>query len=115
MNLFTNRSRQTPEYMASLPPPEAWYDKLVRSRNMVITGPSRFKDRYVNSVIIGFGSTFLAVFLGTPTAYAFSRFRVPLQDDLLFFILSTRMRSSSLPCGRRSRPTQRRTGHGDIT
>ena len=53
VNLFTNRSRQTPEYMASLPPPEAWYDKLVRSRNMVITGPSRFKGRYINSVIIG--------------------------------------------------------------
>jgi multiple sugar transport system permease protein len=28
--------------------------------------------------------------LGTLTAYAFSRFRVPLADDLLFFILSTR-------------------------
>ena len=91
VNLFATRSRQTPEYMASLPPPEVWYDKLVRSRNMVITGPPRFKGRYVNSVIIGFGSTFLAVFLGTLTAYAFSRFRVPLQDDLLFFILSTRM------------------------
>ena len=91
VNLFATRSRQTPEYMASLPPPEVWYDKLVRSRNMVITGPSRFAGRYVNSVIIGFGSTFLAVFLGTLTAYAFSRFRVPLQDDLLFFILSTRM------------------------
>ena len=29
--------------------------------------------------------------LGTLAAYAFSRFRVPLKDDLLFFILSTRM------------------------
>ena len=91
VNLFTSRSRQPPEYTASLPPPETWYDRLVRSRNMIITGPSRFADRYVNSVIIGFSSTFLAVFLGTLTAYAFSRFRVPLQDDLLFFILSTRM------------------------
>jgi len=91
VNLFTNRSRQTPEYMASLPPPESWYDELVRSRNMVITGPSRFYDRFKNSVIIGFGSTFLAVFLGTLAAYAFSRFKVPLKDDLLFFILSTRM------------------------
>ncbi len=91
VNLFTNRSRQTPEYMASLPPPETWYDELVRSRNMVITGPSRFAERYTNSLIIGFGSTFLAVFLGTLAAYAFSRFRVPLKDDLLFFILSTRM------------------------
>jgi len=91
VNLFTNRSRQTPDYMASLPPPESWYDELVRSRNMVITGPSRFAERYTNSLIIGFGSTFLAVFLGTLAAYGFSRFRVPLKDDLLFFILSTRM------------------------
>lgn len=91
VNLFTTRSRQTPEYMASLPEPETWYDELVRSRNMVITGPSRFMDRFMNSVIIGFGSTFLAVFLGTLAAYAFSRFKVPLKDDLLFFILSTRM------------------------
>jgi len=91
VNLFTNRSRQTPAYMQSLPPPETWYDKLVRSRNMVITGPSRFAERYTNSLIIGFGSTFLAVFLGTLAAYGFSRFRVPLKDDLLFFILSTRM------------------------
>ena len=91
VNVFTQRTRQTPEYMASLPPPESWYDRLVRSRNMVIAGPSRFAERYLNSVIIGFGSTFLAVFLGTLAAYGFSRFRVPLKDDLLFFILSTRM------------------------
>lgn len=91
VNLFTNRSRQTPEYMATLPPAEAWYDELVRKRNMVITGPSRFLGRLENSLIIGFGSTFLSVFLGTLAAYAFSRFRVPLKDDLMFFILSTRM------------------------
>ena len=58
---------------------------------MVIAGPSKFVPRFVNSLVIGFGSTFLAVFLGTLAAYAFSRFRVPLADDLLFFILSTRM------------------------
>jgi multiple sugar transport system permease protein len=77
--------------MASLPPAATWYEELVRSRNMVITGVSRFPARYMNSLIIGFGSTFLAVFLGTLAAYAFSRFRVPLKDDLMFFILSTRM------------------------
>ncbi|RMD65211.1 MAG: carbohydrate ABC transporter permease [Alphaproteobacteria bacterium] len=91
VNLFTTRSRQTPEYIESLGPPKTWYDALVRKRNMVITGPSRFADRYMNSVVIGFGSTFLAVALGTLAAYGFSRFRVPLKDDLLFFILSTRM------------------------
>ncbi len=91
VNLFTTRSRQTPEYIESLGPPQSWHDALVRERNMVITGPSRFIDRYQNSIVIGFGSTFLAVFLGTLAAYGFSRFKVPLKDDLMFFILSTRM------------------------
>jgi multiple sugar transport system permease protein len=91
VNLFTERSRQPPEFMAALPPPKTWYDRLIRSRNMVIVGPSKFIPRYVNSLIIGFGSTFLAVFLGTLAAYAFSRFKIPAADDLLFFILSTRM------------------------
>jgi len=91
VNLFTTRTRQTPEYIASLPKAQSWYEELVRSRNMVIAGPSKFGQRYLNSLIIGFGSTFLAVFLGVLAAYAFSRFRVPLRDDLLFFILSTRM------------------------
>jgi len=91
VNLFTTRSRQAPEYIATLPPATAWYDELARSRNMVIAGPSKYIPRYVNSLVIGFGSTFLAVLLGTIAAYGFSRFRVPLKDDLLFFILSTRM------------------------
>ncbi len=91
VNLFTTRSRQTPEFMASLPPAETWYDALVRKRNMVIAGPSNVVQRFTNSIIVAFGSTFLAVFLGTLAAYGFSRFKVPLKDDLLFFILSTRM------------------------
>lgn len=91
VNLFTSRTRQTPEYIESLGPPKTWYQELVRNRNMVIAGPSRFVGRYWNSIVIGFGSTFLAVFLGTLAAYAFSRFRIPLRDDLMFFILSTRM------------------------
>jgi multiple sugar transport system permease protein len=91
VNLFTTRTRQTPEFIASLPPATTWYARLVRSRNMVIAGPSRYIERYVNSLVIGFGSTFLAVVLGTIAAYAFSRFKVPIKDDLLFFILSTRM------------------------
>jgi multiple sugar transport system permease protein len=90
-NLFTTRSRQTPDYIQSLGAPEGVCDEISRSRNMVIVGPSNYVPRFVNSLIIAFGSTFLAVFLGTLAAYGFSRFRVPLKDDLLFFILSTRM------------------------
>jgi multiple sugar transport system permease protein len=58
---------------------------------MVVAGPSNYVPRFINSLIIAFGSTVLAVALGTLSAYGFSRFRVPLKDDLLFFILSTRM------------------------
>ena len=91
VNLFTARTRITDEAMAALPEPTSWYDRIVRDQGMVIAGPSRYGERFLNSVIIGFGSTFLCMVLGTAAAYAFSRFRVPLKDDLLFFILSTRM------------------------
>jgi multiple sugar transport system permease protein len=90
-NLLTTRTRQTPEYIASLPEPTGTCDEVTRKRNMVIAGPSNFLPRFVNSLVIAFGSTFLAVFLGTLAAYGFSRFKIPLADDLLFFILSTRM------------------------
>ena len=91
VNLFTVRSRQSPEFLHNLPPPTTWWDRLVRSHDMVIAGPSKVVQRFGNSLVVGFGSTFLAVLLGTLAAYAFSRFRIPLADDLLFFILSTRM------------------------
>ena len=91
VNLFTTRSRQSAEYLAQLPPPETWWEEIVRQNDPVIAGPSPFFGRFLNSVIIGFGSTFIAIVLGTMAAYAFSRFKIPLADDLLFFILSTRM------------------------
>ena len=90
-NLFTTRTRQTDEYIQALGPPQGTCDEVTRQREMVIAGSSNYLPRFVNSLVIAFGSTFLAVFLGTLAAYAFSRFRIPLADDLLFFILSTRM------------------------
>lgn len=90
-NLFTTRTRQTEEYIAQLGPPQNLCDEVTRQREMVIAGPSNYAPRFINSIVIAFGSTILSVFLGTLAAYGFSRFRVPLKDDLLFFILSTRM------------------------
>jgi multiple sugar transport system permease protein len=52
---------------------------------------SAYPDRFLNSLIIAVTSTILAVGMGTLTAYGFSRFRVPGENDWLFFILSTRM------------------------
>ena len=90
-NLFTTRSRQTADYINALPPAVGVCDHIARSRNMVVAGPSNFVPRFVNSLIIAFSSTFLSVLLGVLAAYGFSRFKIPLADDLLFFILSTRM------------------------
>ena len=52
---------------------------------------SAYPSRFLNSLIIAVSSTFLAVAMGTLTAYGFSRFRMAGEPDLLFFILSTRM------------------------
>lgn len=52
---------------------------------------SAFRDRLINSIIITGASTALAVLIGTLTAYAVSRFTIPLENDFMFFVLSTRM------------------------
>ena len=64
-------------------------DRVELVDGRVLTGEYLGGDR--KTIRIAFGSTVLAVALGTLSAYGFSRFRVPLKDDLLFFILSTRM------------------------
>lgn len=68
-----------------------WVEQNALSRGLAIVGPSQFVGRLRNSLIIAGTSTILSVGLGLLAAYAFSRFPVPGKDDLLFFILSTRM------------------------
>ncbi|MEO0328554.1 MAG: carbohydrate ABC transporter permease [Pseudomonadota bacterium] len=91
VNLFTTQTRLSEAAKAEPRDDLPWYENLVRNKGNTIVGSSRYSERFFNSVIIGFGSTFFAIVLGTAAAYAFSRFKVPLKDDLLFFILSTRM------------------------
>lgn len=55
------------------------------------SNPIQYPLHLLNSIIIAGGSTLLAITLGTMTAYAVSRFRVPLKNDLMFYILSQRM------------------------
>jgi len=69
----------------------AWYEEVALLRGQAITGVSRFPDQLKNSLIIAGTSTILSVGLGVLSAYAFSRFDIPGKDDMLFFILSTRM------------------------
>jgi multiple sugar transport system permease protein len=67
------------------------FERIALQNGQVITGPSDFVMRLRNSLIIAGGSTIASVTLGLFAAYAFSRFEMPGKDDLLFFILSTRM------------------------
>ena len=64
MNLFTDRTRATADMLEEAGPPETWYDEIARERGTVISGPSRYGERFLNSVIIGFGSTALCMVLG---------------------------------------------------
>jgi multiple sugar transport system permease protein len=67
------------------------FERLALEAGMEITGPSSYVFRLRNSVIIAGISTVASVILGLFAAYAFSRFKVAGKNDLLFFILSTRM------------------------
>jgi multiple sugar transport system permease protein len=73
-----------------------WEQRIFDSGERVLkvgggTQLSAYPDRFMNSLIIAISSTFVAVAMGTITAYGFSRFKVTGEADLLFFILSTRM------------------------
>lgn len=67
------------------------FDRIAFNNGQQITGPSDYVFRLRNSIIIAGLSTIASVILGTFAAYAFSRFDVAGEGDLLFFILSTRM------------------------
>ncbi|MCP4622397.1 MAG: carbohydrate ABC transporter permease, partial [bacterium] len=69
----------------------SWADQFMCERGMKITGPSQYIFRLRNSLIIAGLSTIISIILGLFAAYAFSRFDIPGKNDLLFFILSTRM------------------------
>ncbi len=97
VKLFTRRvqlrEQPTPEAYEAAP----WWEKSIfdQGERVLRVGEnvqlSQYPNRFLNSLIIATVSTVLAVGMGTFTAYGFSRFRVPGEQDWLFFILSTRM------------------------
>jgi multiple sugar transport system permease protein len=92
--LFTDRSVMTPTNLAAAranPGNLNYWQKLALDVGQRINGPSDYVGRLENSLIIAGTSTVLSVILGLFAAYAFSRFKISGKDDLLFFILSTRM------------------------
>jgi multiple sugar transport system permease protein len=67
------------------------FERIALVSGMQVNGPSDYVFRLRNSLIIAGVSTILSVILALFAAYAFSRFEVKGKNDLLFFILSTRM------------------------
>ncbi len=67
------------------------FERAAFDTGQEITGPSPYVFRLRNSLIIAGLSTIISVVLGLFAAYGFSRFKVVGKNDLLFFILSTRM------------------------
>jgi len=67
------------------------FERVALESGQEITAPSDYVNRLKNSLIVAGVSTVTSVVLGLFAAYAFSRFNVGGKDDLLFFILSTRM------------------------
>jgi multiple sugar transport system permease protein len=93
VNLFTQRRQLTDEEAAEYRERTDlnFADQIVLVRQQRILGPSQFASQLLNSLIIAGTSTIISVVFAVLAAYAFSRFRIPGKDDLLFFILSQRM------------------------
>ena len=68
-----------------------WPEDLTFDNYLTILTDSSWYMGYVNSMIYVVMNMVISLAVALPAAYAFSRFKVPLKDDLLFFILSTRM------------------------
>jgi multiple sugar transport system permease protein len=97
VKLFTKRVQLSKPVDPSVYAASPWWERRVFDAGERVLrtndGPqlSAYPSRFLNSLIIAITSTFIAVAMGTLTAYGFSRFKLAAEPDLLFFILSTRM------------------------
>jgi multiple sugar transport system permease protein len=97
VKLFTKRVQLSKPVDPTVYAAAPWWERRVFDAGERVLrtadGPqlSAYPSRFLNSLIIAVTSTFIAVAMGTLTAYGFSRFKLAAEPDLLFFILSTRM------------------------
>src|SRR5476651_330903 len=98
IKLFTKRVQMIGKVSPEVYDKAPWWEKRIYDLGERIIKDSNgnselsaYPSRFLNSLIVAVSSTLLAVAMGTLTAYGFSRFRMPGEQDWLFFILSTRM------------------------
>lgn len=78
----------------AIPPQFIFTPTLQNFKDIFVTSTgtdTNFGFFFRMSITISLLSTFFSVFFGTLAAYSFSRFKIAGKDDLMFFILSTRM------------------------
>lgn len=75
--------------MFSLPP--KWLFKPIWDHYLSIFGNGDFIRNILNSLILATSSTLLVVLVGTPAAYSLARLRPKGKDDLMMFVLASRM------------------------
>jgi multiple sugar transport system permease protein len=72
-------------------PPDFFFAPIPDHYLAAFAPETRAVTDLVNSLIIAGASTALVILLGTPAAYALARLQVKRRDDILMFILASRM------------------------
>lgn len=78
------------ESIMNLPPEWLFFDVTFRHFTELFTEMG-FHQYLLNSFVVAAASVGVSVIVGVPAAYALSRMDVPADDDISFYILSTRM------------------------
>jgi multiple sugar transport system permease protein len=71
-------------------PPKIIFEPTLSNYANLFEYSSIFRN-FLNSFIVAVSTTFLALVIGVPAAYSFSRFRFPKRKHVAFWILTTRM------------------------
>lgn len=71
-------------------PPKFLFKPTFAAYQKILT-TARFRTLMINSSIVSLSSVAIAMVVGTPAAYALSRFRFRGKKDISFWIISTRM------------------------
>jgi multiple sugar transport system permease protein len=71
--------------------PPRWIFKPIWSNFSEVFGKAGYTRDLINSIIISVASTALTVIVGTPAAYSLARLRPKGRDDMMMFVLASRM------------------------
>ena len=73
------------------PPKYFAFTPTLENVRLMLFGQRSFLPNLFNSLIIAFGSTGLSLILGSAAGYSLSRWKFKRNEDVAFYILSTRM------------------------